>query len=133
MGGPVLKDETGTQRALGYVLDLGGETARATMTVDERHTNRTDRLHGGLVTLLLDSAMGGTASLAIDPDGMHPVVTLSLTTNYVASGALGDELVATARIQGGGRKVKYVDGTLKTADGRIIATATGVFKSVAGQ
>ena len=131
MGGPVLKDETGTQRAIGYVLDLSGETARATMIVDERHTNRTGRLHGGLSTLLLDSAMGGTASLALDPDGMHPVVTLSLTTNFVASGALGDELVANAHVRGGGRKVKYVDGTLATVAGRIIATATGVFKSVA--
>ncbi|SFH17123.1 uncharacterized domain 1-containing protein [Palleronia marisminoris] len=131
MAGPVLRDETGAQRALGYVLDLSGETARATMTVDDRHTNRTGRLHGGLATLLLDSAMGGTASLALDPDGSHPVVTLSLTTNYLAAGAPGDELIATARIQGGGRKVKYVDGTLATADGRIIATATGVFKSIA--
>ena len=131
MAGPVLKDETGTQRALGYVLDLSGETARATLTVDARHTNRTERLHGGIATLLLDSAMGGTASLAIDPDGTHPVVTLSLTTNFVASGALGDELVATGHVRGGGRKVKYVDGTLATADGRVIATATGVFKSIA--
>lgn len=131
MGGPVLKDETGAQRALGYVLDLSGETARATLTVDERHTNRTERLHGGIATVLLDSAMGGTASLSLDPEGKHPVVTLSLTTNYVGGGASGDDLIATAQVRGGGRKVKYVDGTLETTDGRLIATATGVFKSIA--
>ena len=131
MAGPVLRDETGAQRTLGYILDLSGETARATMTVDDRHTNRTGRLHGGIATVLLDSAMGGTASLSLDPEGMHPVVTLSLTTNYVGGGALGDELIATARITGSGRKVKYVDGVLETTDGRVIATATGVFKSIA--
>ncbi|MGK0230943.1 MAG: acyl-coenzyme A thioesterase 13, partial [Gammaproteobacteria bacterium] len=37
---------------------------------------------------------------------------------------------ATGNIVGGGLSIKFVEGQLLTAQGRIIATATGVFKCV---
>ena len=63
-----IRDETGTQRTLGYVLDVGqGDgRARCTLTLDERHTNRHGVLHGGLVSVMLDNAMGAAGSLAVD-------------------------------------------------------------------
>ncbi|QFU07687.1 hypothetical protein PARPLA_01601 [Rhodobacteraceae bacterium THAF1] len=132
MTGPVLKDETGAQRLLGYMLDLSDPAqGTVTLTVLPEHTNRTGRLHGGIVAALLDSAMGGAASLAWDDGGHYPVVTISMTVNYIASGAEGEHLTATGHVTGGGRKIKFCDGRLEAKGGRLIATATGTFKSVA--
>ncbi|CUH40496.1 putative domain 1 [Jannaschia seosinensis] len=129
----IIRDETGTQRTLGYELDVSGGDGRARcrLTLDDRHTNRHGALHGGLAAVLLDNAMGATGSLAIDPTGRHPMVTLSLTTNFLSSGRVGDRLIAEGWITGGGRKVKFIEGRLTAEDGRVIATGTGVFKPLA--
>ncbi len=130
MSGGLLHDETGTQRTLGYVLDLtaGDGSARCRLTVDARHTNRHGALHGGIVACLLDNAMGATGSLSVDDSGLWPMVTLSMTTNFVAAANEGDELTATGRLTGGGRSIRFIDGELRDRVGRLIATATGTFK-----
>lgn len=129
-GGGIIRDETGTQRTLGYVLDLsaGDGRARCRLTVDERHTNRHGALHGGIVACLLDNAMGATGSLSVDETGLWPMLTLSMTTNYLASAEEGDELTAVGRVTGGGRSVRFIDGELRDGAGRLIATSTGTFK-----
>ena len=126
----IIRDETGTQRTLGYVLDVSGDDGRGRchLTLDERHTNRHGALHGGLVSVMLDNAMGATASLSMDPTGMAPFVTVSMTTNFIASAQVGDRLTAVGRLCGGGRKVKFIEAELRREDGILIATATGVFR-----
>lgn len=128
----IIENETGTQRTLGYVLDVGqGDgRARCRLIVTGSHTNRHGALHGGLSTVLLDNAMGATASLTVDPTGRSPFLTISLNTHYIASARIGDALVATGRVVGGGRSLLFVDGTLEDEAGRTIATASGVFKRV---
>ncbi len=39
-------------------------------------------------------------------------------------------MTATGKISGGGRSILYGDGVLKDQNGKMIATATGVFKRV---
>ena len=128
----VIEGETGAQRTLGYVLDVGGDDGRARcrLTVGDAHTNRHGALHGGLSSVLLDNAMGATASLTVDPGGRAPFLTVSLNTHYLAPARLGDALTATGRVVGGGRSLVFVDGTLEDGAGRTIATASGVFKRV---
>ncbi|QFU08008.1 Thioesterase superfamily protein [Rhodobacteraceae bacterium THAF1] len=130
MSDGVIIDETGTQRTLGYVLDVSGGDGRARcrLTLDERHTNRHGAFHGGLAAVMLDNAMGATGSLSVDDSGLHPMVTLSLTTQFLASAEPGDELVAEGWLTGGGYKTKFIDGRITRSDGTIIATGTGVFK-----
>ncbi len=129
-GDAIIRDETGTQRTLGYVLDLSGGDGRARcrLTVDGRHTNRHGALHGGIVACMLDNAMGATGSLAVDDTGLWPMVTLSMTTNFVGPAREGDELTATGRVTGGGRSIRFIDGELRDDAGRLVATATGTFK-----
>ncbi|MFC0199890.1 PaaI family thioesterase [Paracoccus rhizosphaerae] len=125
----VIRDETGTQRLIGYDLDVGqGDgIARCRLRLDDRHLNRQGILHGGLAATLLDSAMGATGSLTVDASGRHPFTTLSLTVNYLASGRPG-AVEATGRITGGGRATLFIEGELRHEDGTLIATATGVFR-----
>lgn len=128
----IIESETGAQRLIGYVLDVSQSDgcARCTLTVSDAHLNRTDVLHGGIATAMLDNALGATASLAVDDTGKAPFMTLSLTTNYLAPAPRGARLTATGRIVGGGKSLKFVDGELVDDNGKVIATANGVYKRV---
>lgn len=128
----VIRDETGAQRLLGYVLDVGRGDGRARchLALSEAHTNRHGALHGGIAAAMLDNALGATASLTVDASGTAPFLTISMTTQFLAPAHAGDDLVATGRLTGGGRATLFVDGVLERSDGTLIATATGVFKRV---
>ncbi|MBP0482130.1 PaaI family thioesterase [Sagittula salina] len=125
-----IRDETGTQRTLGYLIEIGHEdgTARCILDVSEAHVNRHDVLHGGLAATLLDNAMGATSSLTVDASGRTPFLTVSMTTQYLAPALAGTRLTATARVTGGGRSLLFLASELRDSDRRLIATATGVFK-----
>ena len=129
-GPGVIRDETGAQRLLGYTLDVGrGDgRARCTLAVDDTHANRHDRLHGGLAAVLLDNAMGATASLTVDASGRRPFLTVSMNVHFLAPGEIGARLTATGRVSGGGRSLVFVEGELVDEAGTRIATASGVFK-----
>ncbi|MCK0168522.1 PaaI family thioesterase [Jannaschia sp. S6380] len=132
MGDGIIRDETGAQRLLGYVLDVGAGDGRARcrLTLTGAHTNRHGALHGGIAAAMLDNALGATASLSVDGTGRAPFLTISMTTQFLAPAHAGDELVATGRLTGGGRSTLFVEGVLERSDGTLIATATGVFKRV---
>ncbi|MCZ0962311.1 PaaI family thioesterase [Paracoccus benzoatiresistens] len=129
----LIVDETGTQRLVGYTLDVGqpDRRARCHLVVDDRHTNRHGVLHGGIASMLLDSACGATASLTIDDSGRRPFLTISLNIDFVGAGRQGG-VTATGRVIGGGRSLLFVAGELVHDDGTLIATASGVFKRVPG-
>jgi acyl-coenzyme A thioesterase 13 len=126
-----IRNETGTQKLVGYVIEVGHPdgTARCWLDLDERHLNRHNVLHGGIATMLLDSASGAAGSLTVDNTGRAPFLTVSLTTQFVASGKLG-RVTAVGRVTGGGRSLKYITAELHHGDGTLIATSTGVFKRV---
>lgn len=128
----LIMSETGAQRLIGYVLDVGQEDgcARCLLTLSEIHLNRYNVLHGGVATTLLDNAMGATASLTVDSTGRAPFMTITLNIQYLASAAIGAQLVATGQLVGGGRNLKFIEGRLVDSQGILIATANGVFKRV---
>ena len=128
-----IRDETGTQRLVGYVIDLSdpGGQARVYLDLDDRHLNRHGVLHGGIAAMLLDSASGFTCSLTEDRETAPPVLTVSLNTNFLAPGKPG-RVTAVGKVIGGGRSLKYANAKLTHEDGTLIATSTGVFKRVRG-
>lgn len=128
----LIENETGAQRLIGYVLDVGqaDKRARCHLTLTDMHLNRHGVLHGGITTAVLDNALGATASLTVDPTGRTPFLTVSLTTNFMAPAKEGARLTATGQVTGGGKSLVFVQGALKGTDGTVIATATGVFKKV---
>ena len=123
--------DSGAQDLVGYVIDLsdpaGGAVVR--LDLDARHMNRVGSLHGGIVTMLLDAAAGFAASRAWDDSGEALLVTVSLTTNYLASASAG-RVTATGRVTGGGNSIKFAESELRDAAGRLLATASGAFKRV---
>lgn len=127
----IIRDETGAQTLLGYVVDLtaGDGTARCHLTIGPQHGNRHGGLHGGIMACMLDNAMGYAAALSFDDTGQTRVHTLSMTTNFVAPAHAG-AVVATARVSGGGRGTAFAEAEITDDAGVVLATATGVFKRV---
>lgn len=127
----IIRDQSGAQASVGYVVDVGqpDRMARATLAVRDAHSNRNGMLHGGIIAMLLDAACGFTASMQLgDGDALTPLVTVSLNTAFVAGARIGSTVTATGYPCGGGRKIAHVRGELRDEHDRLIATAQGIFK-----
>jgi uncharacterized protein (TIGR00369 family) len=129
----LIRDQSGAQALVGYTVDVGqpDRLGRAWLDIDARHINRNGKLHGGIQAMLLDAACGFTASLYLgDGVALTPLVTVSLTLQYVGAADLGSRVTATGFLEGGGRKIAHVRGELRSNTGDLIATTLGVFKKV---
>lgn len=126
----LIRDETGTQTLIGYVVDISDPPrAHCWLDVGPQHTNRHGVLHGGIAACLLDNASGTAGSLTVDATGTAPFLTISMTTQYIVPGRQG-WVKATGTVTGGGRSLLYINAVLSHEDGTVIATSTGVFKRV---
>ena len=126
----VLNDAGGFNAKIGIMLTTwedGFGALRVELTMD--HVNPMQLVHGGLYSSMLDVALARTGSYRPAPDPLIPGLTLSLTTHFLASATLDDHcLFAEARRTGGGKSVFFADGAVRASSGRIVATASGVFK-----
>ena len=78
---------------------------------------------------MLDVALAMGGSYRPAPENLLPGLTLSLTLQYLAPLQLKDGFVfAESRRTGGGKSIFYAEGEVLAPNGRVIATATGVFK-----
>jgi len=123
----VWHDATGTAKLLGLRLTTGPDGACVRMDVGPDHTNRHGMMHGGLISTVLDTAMGATASWLRGNAGEIPFSTITLTVNFIAPMPLG-QITATGRLLGGGFKTVFVEATATSDTGTLIAQATGTFK-----
>ena len=129
----IIRAQSGAQSLVGYVVDVGqpDRMGRAMLDIEPRHANRNGMLHGGIIAMLLDAACGFTASMKLgDGVALTPLVTVSLTTQFVAAAQIGTRVTATGFLSGGGRKIAYVHGELRDENDVLVATASGVFKKV---
>lgn len=128
----MISNGSGAQTLVGYLVDTGqpDRRGRAYLDVQPRHANRNGFLHGGIIAMLLDAACGFTASMRLGKAALTPLVTVSLTTQFVGVARIGSKVTATGYADGGGRKIAYVRGEVRDQDDRLIATATGVFRKI---
>lgn len=125
---------SGAHALVGYDVDLSDPDglARVVLEIGPQHLNRNGTLHGGIHAMMLDAAAGFAASRRLADGGpaIVPVVTLSLTTDFVAA-AQGGVVEAVGRVAGGGRKIIYAEAEIRDGAGRLCSRATGVFKRAA--
>ena len=89
--------------------------------------NRQGLPHGGIHALLLDTAMGYALSYTGDPQKRQGLLTLSMNVSYLAK-AQGNRLICEGWRSGGGRRTGFAEGKVMDAEGRVVATGTGVFR-----
>jgi uncharacterized protein (TIGR00369 family) len=105
----------------------GNASLRVDLVPD--HLNPLGMVHGGLHATMLDVALAMSGSFRAAPDDLLPGLTLSLTLQYLKPLELKDGFaMAKAWRTGGGKSIFFAGGEVLAPDGRIIATASGVFK-----
>ena len=123
---------TGTRSLIGYDVGLDADTSEVVVSLEigAQHLNLIDTLHGGVAATLLDTCLGLAASRYF-ADGDSPrVLTLSLTTDFVASPQKGTHVEARGRVEGGGHKICYARGELRGPDGTLFTRASAVLKKI---
>ncbi|MDO8789452.1 MAG: PaaI family thioesterase [Sulfuritalea sp.] len=130
-GFKLLKRGGGYLSSLGpwyYRIDetKGGQRGQLVLAirVEDRHTNIRHIAHGGFLVTMVDTALGIVVSSSREPP--QPIVTVSLTTNFITSAEPGDWVEADVDIDRMGGRLAYASCTLRVG-ARCVMTATGVF------
>ena len=105
--------------------------AKIKLEVQQRHLNRSDALHGGVMATLLDAVTGYAGTWCSVPGNARRGATLNLTTNFLAAGGLG-AVYAEADVVGGGRKIFFAEGRVIDSQGKLLATASATYKLFRG-
>ena len=101
----------------------GGE-AVAALELGPHHTNNRGVAHGGVLSSLLDSAMGAAVISAIPKEWW--CATTGLTVQFLAGPRAG-RIEATGTVVRRGRRIAFVSGEARDAAGGLLATAQGTW------
>ncbi len=97
------------------------------LRIDERHTNMRGIVHGGMLVTMADSALGTVLYNARKPP--QPMVTVSLTTDFIESAWPGDWVEAHVDVLRIGSRLAYANCYLHVGERRILR-ASAVFAVV---
>jgi len=114
---PPFNDYLGTK----VELREAGE-ARVVLDLQPHHLNMRGVAHGGVISALLDTALGGAVIAAIPKEWW--CATIHLSINYL-DGPRAGHLVAEGRVTRRGARVAFAAGEVKDESGRLLATAEG--------
>lgn len=90
---------------------------------DEHHQGYPGRVHGGVISAMLDETLGR----AVWGDAKTWGVTAELTVRYKAPVPLGEMLTVVGRITYERRRLFKAEGELLTADGTVAVEANGTY------
>lgn len=106
-----------------YLMDEGG-VRRLALTLAPQHMSRANRVHGGVLFTLLDTALGGAVVNAL-PEGKG-CATLEIKINYFRPIQHG-RLTAEGRLVNSTRRTAYAEGEVRNEEGKLLAKASGTF------
>lgn len=95
--------------------------------IEERHTNMRGIVHGGMLVTIADSALGTVLYNSRKPP--QPMVTVSLTTDFIESAYPGDWVEAHVDVLRIGNRLAYANCYLQVGERRILR-ASAVFAVV---
>lgn len=88
------------------------------------HMNASGTVHGGMLMSFIDVSMSRTTRLVT---GAKRTATVSLTTDFVGPGRLGDVIQSRVRISRRTRSMLFLSAEIFTAD-RVLGVANGLWK-----
>jgi acyl-CoA thioesterase len=103
--------------------DLADGRVRLTLRTGDAHRNEVGAVHGGVLALLLDGAMGRAVTRTLAPGETCATVQLSLQFLKPAQGTVA----AVGSVARRGRTMAFLDGVCTGADGAVIARAQGTW------
>ena len=99
--------------------------ASVTLDIDSRHCNKGGVAHGGLYTMMLDMALGGSL-VSILPKSEW-CATTQLNVSFITAAKPGEKITAKGNVVKRGRNVAHLEGKIVTESGRVVATSTGTW------
>ena len=102
------------------IVAAGDGEVRVELDCDRRHANVDGAVHGGVLALLADTAMGFAVRTQLEPDWHNK--TLDLSIDFVRAARLGDRLRAVARVDQASRRFRWASAELD-AGGGVLARA----------
>jgi uncharacterized protein (TIGR00369 family) len=113
---------------LGIRLDeVGDDRAQLTLPFSERVCTMGDVVHGGAISTLADTAAMAAAWADDEVPDAIAGATVSLTVDFV-SAARATDIVAEAEVVRRGRKLSFVDITVRDAGGDVVAKALATYR-----
>jgi fumarylpyruvate hydrolase len=94
----------------------------ATLVLGPHHLNRRGVVHGGVISALLDTALGGAVISAMPKEWW--CATISLNVQFLEGVGEG-RVTAVGRLRRRGQRVAFAEGEVLDDEGRVLATATG--------
>lgn len=114
-----------------FTSALGIETTRTRdgecrieVEIQPIHLSQAERVHGGFLFTLLDTAMG-RALLSTLPEG-RGCATLECKINFFRPVQKG-RLVAIGKVVNTTRSTAYAEGSIANSDGKLVARSSGTF------
>src|ERR1700760_1108702 len=91
---------------------------------EHKHHNRRDRVQGGVLMTLADRASGMIARVV---SGRPTLATVQMDVHFIDAGQIGELLIARPRVVRVTHTLIFTTAEV-VAEGRVVATASGVFK-----
>jgi|GEM_PF-4791926 uncharacterized protein (TIGR00369 family) len=101
------------------------EPIRTGFKVADFHCNRIRICHGGMLSTLLDIALGMSASVMLAKGG--PLSTISMTMDFLQSAYLGEWVESRVRLVHATRRMAFVEGLLGTGD-KVILRGNAIYR-----
>jgi len=100
------------------------DTHEYAVIAQDKHHNRRGLVQGGLLMTFADRTSGMTARFV---SGRPTLATVQMDTHFIDSAKIGEVLISKPRVIRATRSLIFTT-TEVTANGRCVATASGVFK-----
>lgn len=95
--------------------------AHLALTIREEMCNPYGNIHGGMMSLLIDEAIGWAI---ISSDFEYHYTTINLSVDYLYAASLGETITAEARIVRGGKKIVNTEVFVYNEKRQILAHGT---------
>jgi acyl-CoA thioesterase len=109
----------------GILREVGVGSACAEFTVLPDFLNPGQVLHGGVIALMFDEVMGLAVYTLARPVTFTPNTNLSI--NFLDVAREGDQVLLNAQVVRSGRRTVYVEASLTTPQGRLLAKASAQY------
>jgi uncharacterized protein (TIGR00369 family) len=96
------------------------------MTADERFANPAGIMQGGFLGAFCDSAMGAAAVTFVGERKVF-AANAELKISFLGPVPVGSELICDAQVVSGGSRVAFVEASVTTAEGKLVARATSTY------
>lgn len=98
------------------------------MKVLPKHLATPTTAHGGVVSALMDSAIGVAALSAVAAEN-KVVSTIEFKINYFKPALLGDALTGKGKVEHRGKRIIHASGEIYNQKGELIAKALGTLNA----